>query len=76
MKINKNKNTKMSNGSINGNEIANQSQTRDSSHDPSPDPIPNRNYGPIDFEVTQEFIEENKKINLNLVKHRQNNGLL
>lgn len=63
----------MSNGSNNGNEIANQSQIRDSSHNPSPNPIPNRNYGPFDFEVTREFIEENKRINLNLVKPRQNN---
>jgi hypothetical protein len=72
MKINKNENMKMSNGNINGNDIANQSQTRDGLHNPSANPIPNRNYGPFDFEINQEFIEENKKINLNLVRHGQN----
>jgi hypothetical protein len=41
-------------------------------HNPSPNPIPNRNYGPLDFEINQEFIEENKKIKLNLVRHGQN----
>jgi hypothetical protein len=40
---------------------------------PSPNPFPNRNYGPIEFGIKQEFIEENKKINFNLVTHRQNN---
>jgi hypothetical protein len=32
----------------------------------------NRNYQPFDFEINQEFMEENKKINLNLVRHGQN----
>jgi hypothetical protein len=72
MKTNKNENMKMSNRNINGNDIANQSQTRDGLHNPSPNPIPNRNYGPLDFEINQEFIEENKKIKLHLVRHGQN----
>jgi hypothetical protein len=72
MKTDKNENMKMSNGNINVNDIANQSQTRDGLHNPSPNPIPNRNYGPLDFEINQEFIEENKKIKLNLVRHGQN----
>ena len=59
---------KISNGDNNGNENANQTQKRDDSQNP----IPNRNYGPFDFEINQEFIEENKKINPNLVRHRQN----
>jgi hypothetical protein len=57
---------------INDNEIADQSQTRDRLHHTSPNPISNRNYGPFDFEINKDFIEENKKINLNLVRHRQN----
>ena len=62
----------MSNENTNGRVIADHSQTRDRLHNPSPNPIPTRNYEPFDFEINQEFIEENKKINLNLVKHRQN----
>jgi hypothetical protein len=77
MKINKNKkeNIKMSNENINGNDIAiaNQSQAGDHLHNPSPSPIPTRIYEPFDFEINQEFIEQNKEINLNLVRHRQNN---
>jgi hypothetical protein len=34
--------------------------------------IPTRNYEPFDIEINQEFIDENKKINLNLVRHGQN----
>jgi hypothetical protein len=64
---------KMSNeNNINGNDIADQSQAQDRLHNPSSNPIPNHNYGPFDFAISQEFIEENKKINVNLVKHRQN----
>jgi hypothetical protein len=70
---NKNNNMKMSNeNNINGNDIADQSQAQDRLYSPSSNPIPNRNYGHFDFEISQEFIEENKKINVNLVKHRQN----
>jgi hypothetical protein len=73
MKMNKykNKNTKMCNQNINGNDSADQSRARDDLHNPIPNPIPNRNYEPFDFEINQEFIEENKK-KLNLVKHGQN----
>jgi len=72
MKMNKNKNMKMSNENTNGRDIADHSQTRDRLHNPSPNPIPTRNYEPFDFEINQEFIEENKKINPNLVRHGQN----
>jgi hypothetical protein len=71
MKMNKNKNMKMSNENTNGRDIADHSQTRDRLHNPSLNSIPTRNYEPFDFEINQEFIEENKKINLNLVRHRQ-----
>ena len=75
MKMNesKNKNMKKSSENVNGNDIAGQSQGRDRLHNPSLYPIPNRNYEPFDFEINQGFIEENKKINLNLVRPRQNN---
>ena len=69
--MNKNKNMKMSNENTNGRDIADHSQTRDRLHNPSLNSIPTRNYEPFDFEINQEFIEENKKINLNLVRHRQ-----
>jgi hypothetical protein len=72
MNENKNKNMKKRRENINGNNITDQSQPLDLLHNPSPDSIPDRNYGPFDFEVNQNFIDENKKINLNLVKHRQN----
>ena len=62
----------MSNENTNGRDIADHSQTRDRLHNPSPNPIPTRNYEPFDFEINQEFIEENKKINPNLVRHGQN----
>ena len=68
----KNKNMKKSSENVNGNDIAHRSQVQDLLHKPSPNSIPNRNYGPFDFEINQEFIEENKKINLNLVRHGQN----
>jgi len=71
MKMNKNKNIKMSNENTNGKDIADHSQTRDRLHNPSQNHIPTRNYGPFDFEINQEFIEENKKRNLNLVSHGQ-----
>jgi hypothetical protein len=66
---NKNKSMKISNEGINGNDIADQSQDR--LDDSGPNTI-NRNYEPFDFEISQEFIEDNKKINLNLVRPRQN----
>jgi hypothetical protein len=69
---NKNKNIKKSIKKINGNGIADQSQSRDGLHNPSPNLVSNLNYGPYDFGINQEFIEENKKLNLNLVRHRQN----
>jgi hypothetical protein len=72
MKINKNKSRKMSNENTNGKAIADHSQTQDGLHNPGPNHIPNSNYEPFDFEINQEFIEENKKINLNLVRHGQN----
>jgi hypothetical protein len=72
MKMNKNKSRKMSNDNSNGNDIADHSQTRDGLHNPSPNSIPTNNYEPFDFEINQEFIEENKKMNSNLVRHRHN----
>jgi hypothetical protein len=71
MKMNKNKSRKMGNENIIGNDIADQSQARDGLHNSGPNAI-NRNYGPFDFEINQEFIEENKKINPDLVRHGQN----
>jgi hypothetical protein len=69
----KNKNMKKSSKNVNGNDdIAEQSQAQDLLHNPSANPIPNRNYGPFDFEINQEFIEENKNIIPNLVRHGQN----
>jgi hypothetical protein len=71
MKVNKNKkDMKMSNENINGNHIPSQSQAGDRLHNQSTN---NRTYEPFDFEISQEFIEDNKKINLNLVRPRQNN---
>jgi hypothetical protein len=75
MKMNesKNKNMKKSSENVNGNDdIAEQSQAQDLLHRPSPNSIPNSNYEPFDFEINQDFIEENKRINLNLVRPRQN----
>jgi hypothetical protein len=71
MKDNKRINKK-SNEIIKGNCISDTSQVL-GNHCPNPTPI--HNYGPLDFTVNQEFIEENKKINLNLVRHRQNSRL-
>jgi hypothetical protein len=68
---NKNRNLKKSNENTNGNDIADQAQERDGLHNPSLKPI-NDNYGRFDLEINEEFIEENKKINLNLVRHGQN----
>ena len=51
MKMNKNKNMKMSNENIKGDAIADLSEGRDDLHNPSPNPTPNRNYGPFDFEI-------------------------
>jgi hypothetical protein len=63
---------KMSNeNNINGNDIADQSQARDRLRNPRSNPT-NLRYEQFDFEIDQEFIEENKKINTNLVKHGQN----
>jgi activator of HSP90 ATPase len=67
-----NNNTKKSNEKIKGNAIADRSEGRDGFHTQNSIPIPNHNYGPFDFEINQEFIEENKKINVNLVRHRHN----
>jgi hypothetical protein len=68
---NMNNNTKKSNENINDIAIADQTQARDGLHNSGPNAI-NRNYGPFDLEINQDFIEENKKINLNLVRHGQN----
>jgi hypothetical protein len=72
MKMNKKKSRKMSNENTNGNDIADHSQTGDGLHNPSPNSISTNNYEPFDFEINQEFIEENKKMNSNLVRHRHN----
>jgi hypothetical protein len=71
MNKNINNNTKKSNENINDIANANQTQARDGLHNSGPNAI-NLNYGPYDFGINQEFIEENKKLNLNLVRHRQN----
>jgi len=52
-----------------GKPIASQSQTPDGLHNSSQNPIHNGNYGPFEFEISQEFIEENKKINLVKPRH-------
>jgi hypothetical protein len=70
MKIKKHNN--VNNGIINSNGIADKSQSEDGLYKSNMDPISNRNYGPFDLEINQDFIEENKKINLNLVRHGQN----
>jgi hypothetical protein len=62
----------MSNENISVNDIADQSPGREGLDDSSPNPIPNRDYGPFDFEINQEFIDENKNIIPNLVRHGQN----
>jgi len=62
----------MSNENTNDLDIADHSLTRDRLHNASPNSIPSRNYEHFDFEINQEFIEENKKIYLNLVRHWQN----
>ena len=63
----------MSYGKVDGNEITNQSQIWDgASHNPSPNLNPARHHEPFDFNINQEFIEDNKKLNLNLVRPRQN----
>jgi hypothetical protein len=67
MKTNKNKNFKISNEDTNANDITSESQTRGDLYNP----IPGNNHAPFDFEINQEYIEENKKINLDLVRHRQ-----
>jgi hypothetical protein len=67
-----NNNTKKSYEKIKGNAIADRSQGRDSFHTQNLIPIPNHNYAPFDFEINQKFIEENKKMNVNLVRHRHN----
>jgi hypothetical protein len=72
MNKNMTNNTKKCNENINGNDIANQLQNQDGLHNCSPNAIPNRNYGPFEFEINQEFIEENKNNNHNLVRHGQN----
>jgi hypothetical protein len=48
----------------------NESHSPHSLPNPNLDTIPNSNYDPFDFEISPELIEENKKINLNLVRHR------
>lgn len=62
MKMNesKSKNMKKSTENVNGNDTAGQSQEQDRLHNPSRYPIPISNYEPFDFEINQEFIEENK----------------
>lgn len=69
---NVNNNTKESNESTNGNNIVHHSQSREGMHNSSGNTIANNNCELFDFEINQEFIEQNKNINLNLVRHRQN----
>jgi hypothetical protein len=66
-------NMKMNRENTNHNVIADHSQTQDCLYNPSPDSITAGNNGFINFGIDQKFIEENKKINFNLVKHGQNN---
>jgi hypothetical protein len=70
---NVNNNTKESNESINGSNIVHHSQSREGMHNSRGNTIANHNCELFDFEINQEFIEQNKNINLNLVRHRQNN---
>src|SRR6266498_1146252 len=74
MKMNKymNNNRKTSNANISGDNNVDHSQSREDLYNTSGNTIANHNYEPFDFEINQEFIEENKKINLNLVRHGQN----
>ena len=69
MKENLNNNNKNSNEEIKGNAIADQSQKRKDLHRANANG-PNHNDEPFDFEISQEFIEQNKKMNHNLVRHR------
>jgi hypothetical protein len=77
MKNKKNKkmndNTKTRNETTDGDNIVDHSQLREDLHNSSGNTIANHNYEPFDFEINQEFIEQNKNIKLNLVRHRQNN---
>jgi hypothetical protein len=64
----KNKILNNSNENMNHNKIKDQS--KDLLKNSTPNLNPSHNYEPFDFTVNQEFIQENKKINLNLVRPR------
>ena len=72
MNKNMNNNTKTSNENINGDNIVDHSQSREDLFNTSGNTIANHNYEPFDFGINQEFIEQNKSTNLNLVRHRHN----
>jgi hypothetical protein len=80
MKMNKNKNKKLqnSNKNKNANDNADQSQVLDTDQSQvldnlhNPKCVSKHNNGAFDFEINTQFIKENKKINLNLVRHGQN----
>jgi hypothetical protein len=66
----KKKITDNSNESVNGNKIGHQS--KDQLHISNSSISRGPQYEPFDFTVNQDFIEENKKLNLDLGRHRQN----
>jgi hypothetical protein len=66
----KNKIADNSNESVNGYKIGDQSKDQLYISNSITSRAPE--YEPFDFTVNQEFIEENKKINIDLVKHRHN----
>ena len=72
MKTSKNEKMKMSNGNFHGNDISSQTFGQGDSQESNPNPVANRNYGNFDFGIDQEFIQENKKNKLNLVRPRHN----
>jgi len=71
MKTNKNNNFKVSSKNTNHKVITDHSQSQDCLDNSSPANSPPCKYDPFDFEVNQQFIDENKKLNPNLVRHRQ-----
>jgi len=64
MKTKKKENLKASNVSISDNDTPSQGHEQEGLQESSPNPIANRNYGTFEFDINQEFIQENKKISL------------
>jgi hypothetical protein len=70
MNTKKNKIADNSNESVNANKIGHQS--KDQLYNSNSSISRGPKYEPFDFTVNQDFIEENKKLNPNIGKHRQN----